>query len=456
METATSHKKLTTAKIQRLEWLTYITWSVIIVLAVFSLVRYERKTTLELVRSEAMAFFNKDVSIRQWGAMHGGVYVPPTETTPPNPYLSHIPDRDIVTKNGKKLTLVNPAYMFRQLSNLFSERYGIRGHITSLNLLRPENLPDQWEEMVLNQFENGVPEVSSVTTLNGKPVFRFMRPLIVVKGCLKCHSDQGYEIGNIRGGVSLTLPIDKYQAVERREIQLIVIVGGILWLLGLIGAFFAFRQIKIGLQVHEELEEELVLKEKRNREILDTVQFGIFIIDCRKQTIDYANPALLSMGGYQYDDLIGKSCHQFVCQAEQGKCPIMDLNLETESRETQLLCADGSTLDIVKTVNLIETTSGPKLIESFADISKLKRNQVLLDAHAARTGEINDLQMSLLAPGTRAEKLAMVCNSLVSNFDLYLCRIWIIGPQDLCNQGGCHVNSADQEQYCRNSASCLH
>ena len=37
----------------------------------------------------------------------GGVYVPVTPESPPNPYLAQIPERDIVTPSGRPLTLRN-------------------------------------------------------------------------------------------------------------------------------------------------------------------------------------------------------------------------------------------------------------------------------------------------------------------------------------------------------------
>ncbi len=60
----------------------------------------------------ARANINKDIGYRKWAASHGGVYVPPTERTPPNPYLK-VPARDVVTTAGTALTLMNPAYMLR-------------------------------------------------------------------------------------------------------------------------------------------------------------------------------------------------------------------------------------------------------------------------------------------------------------------------------------------------------
>jgi chemotaxis family two-component system sensor kinase Cph1 len=88
----------------------------------------------ELAHKEAVDNFNKDPGFWLWATKHGGVYVPVTEETPPSPYLSHIPERDIVTPSGRALTLMNSASMVRQLM----EFYGVRGKLTGLVVMRPQ------------------------------------------------------------------------------------------------------------------------------------------------------------------------------------------------------------------------------------------------------------------------------------------------------------------------------
>ncbi len=78
-----------------------------------------------------------------WGTKHGGINVPITEETPPSPYMDHIPERDIETPSGRKLTLMNPAYTVRQLMDDYSNLYGIKGKIAGLVVLRPGNAPDE-------------------------------------------------------------------------------------------------------------------------------------------------------------------------------------------------------------------------------------------------------------------------------------------------------------------------
>lgn len=135
--------------------------------------------------SEARSLFLKDLLYRKWAAMHGGVYVPVDAMTQPNPYLD-VPDRDVITSSGKKLTLINPAYMIRQVHEL-SDNISIRSHITSLKPIRPTNAPDAWETGALRRFVAGEREYSTIESRSNQPYLRYMGALMVEKPCLVCH-----------------------------------------------------------------------------------------------------------------------------------------------------------------------------------------------------------------------------------------------------------------------------
>lgn len=132
-----------------------------------------RKKVHDIGHGMALASFEEDLLFRRWAARHGGVYVPETAATPANPYLADIPERDITTPSGRRLTLMNPAYMNRQLFEMAREQDGIpHGHITSLNPIRPENAPDQWETKALKALEQGVKEVVEAEQIDGQPHLR--------------------------------------------------------------------------------------------------------------------------------------------------------------------------------------------------------------------------------------------------------------------------------------------
>lgn len=211
---------------------------------------------MELAQKEADAVFNKDLAYRFWATSHGGVYVPVDEKTPPNPFLSHIPDRDITTPSGKKLTLMNPAYILRQTMDQFEALYGIRGHITSLKYFRPETAPDAWEKVQLEKFEHGLKVAKEPAIINGKEFLRYMKPLMVNEGCLKCHRAQGYKIGDIRGGVSVSVPLQPYKELAFATVSKIIAAHLLILAIFLTIFLFLFRHYERQITKRHETERE--------------------------------------------------------------------------------------------------------------------------------------------------------------------------------------------------------
>ncbi|MDD2581252.1 MAG: DUF3365 domain-containing protein [Desulfuromonadaceae bacterium] len=212
--------------------------------------------------AEADALIERDAMYRRWNAYHGGVYVTVTPECPPNPYLSHIPERDILTPSGKQLTLVNPAYMTRQVNELAKEEGAFTGRtrISSLKPIRPENSPDSWEVSALRSFESGSRDASAVVTVDGRPYLQHMSPMITRKPCLKCHAFQGYSVGSVRGGISVSIPLQPMiDASSGQNIGLLA-SHGIIWLLGLGVTGIGARQLSRRARAQKEVEEELYQK----------------------------------------------------------------------------------------------------------------------------------------------------------------------------------------------------
>ncbi|MFI3189893.1 hypothetical protein BCS42_15945 [Crenothrix sp. D3] len=188
---------------------------------------------LSTATAAARTNIDKDVSFRKWATAHGGVYVPPTEATPPNPYLK-VPNRDVVTTTGKILTLMNPAYILRDLQTNFSDNLGSKSHITSLQPLNPNNVADDWETKALQSFEQGDKELLEIKKINNQPYLRLMLPLTVEQGCLTCHAVQGYKLGDIRGGISTSIALTSYLSQEQKQKTELMLSHGLIWLIGLI------------------------------------------------------------------------------------------------------------------------------------------------------------------------------------------------------------------------------
>ncbi|HPS58473.1 MAG TPA: diguanylate cyclase [Spirochaetota bacterium] len=166
-----------------------------------------RRDQDNLVLQVARTNFQQVLLFRAWNSIHGGVYVPVTADTSPNPYLD-TEMREIKVNRDLTLTKINPAFMTRQVSEIAAKREGIRFRITSLNPLRPENRPTPLEKTALEKFEKGIPETGERVTDDGKLYYFYMAELRTEKACLKCHAKQGYREGDIRGGISVIMPYE--------------------------------------------------------------------------------------------------------------------------------------------------------------------------------------------------------------------------------------------------------
>ena len=227
-----------------------LAWSLAVGISLIWNQKLIQQKMIEHAQLQADTIINKDLAYRRWATLHGGVYVRPTEQTPPNPWLNH-PKRDVVTTDGDRLTLMNPAYMTRQLMELFGEQYGVKGHITSLNLKNPINAPDQWEREALERFNQGERLVTQLTILDDQRYLRMILPMVMEQGCLKCHADTGIPVGAIRGGISAAVPLAHHELVAAASLKATRLFHGGIWLLGMClmgGGNSLYRRQKARLQ----------------------------------------------------------------------------------------------------------------------------------------------------------------------------------------------------------------
>lgn len=304
-----------TVKLTHYTWILAIVWTILIALFATWNVYEKKRTTKAMADKEARSHFNKDKATRFWATTHGGVYVITDERTPPNPHLKHISERDIITPSGKKLTLMNPSYMIRQMMEEYTDSYGIKGRITSLKPLRVQNAPDKWERSALMAFERGAEEILTFTNMNGAPYLRLMRPLRTKKSCLKCHGFQGYNVGDVRGGLGVAILMSPYLAFEQGEIKQLVISFSLIWLIGIMGLYLGFQRLKHHFTELLRSEYALHESEEKYRSMMEALEDAIYISSCDLR-IEYMNPAMKKRTDR---DTIGKPCHKIIYGIDE-KC----------------------------------------------------------------------------------------------------------------------------------------
>lgn len=308
------------------------------------------RDTEELALTQANQSFEKDVLYRRWAASHDGVYAPVTPETPPNPHLSYLPERDITTPSGRRLTLINPAYMTRQVYEIAGKTSSVGGHITSLHPIRPENAADAWEADALKAFEKGATKFHEQVTIDGKPYLRFMRPFVTEKACLKCHAAQGYKEGDIRGGISILQPMEDLIAMQAHGIRSAVVLHGGIWLIGMLGLGFGAFTINQRILERGKTEEALKESEEKFRKLVENAPEVIYIQT--GGTFVYLNErALRLFGAESAEALLGRPVMERI-HPDHRKIVRERLRLLTEEKkavpvmEQKYLKMDGSIVEV--------------------------------------------------------------------------------------------------------------
>ncbi len=138
----------------------------------------------------------------------------------------------------------------------------------------------------------------------------------------------------------------------------------------------AYGELAHGIfEVVESKKAEEALRESENylKTMLDSVFTGLVVIDEETHRIVDANKYALEAIRTSRENAIGKVCHRFICPAEKGKCPLTDLGQTIDRSERVLLRADGGKVPILKTVARMTYKSHKYLVESFVDITNLKK-----------------------------------------------------------------------------------
>jgi signal transduction histidine kinase len=169
---------------------------------------------LEGMRQQARTLFGQVVLMRKWVADHGGIFVEQLPWVEPNPYLQG----SEVAAGGRKFIKENPARVTRELSIYAREHGAFWFNITSLKLVNPDNAPDAFEAAALMKFETqGMSEDTTVATIEGREFYRYIAPLYIEAACLECHARHGYKLGDVRGAISVTIPMETAYAQLRQE-----------------------------------------------------------------------------------------------------------------------------------------------------------------------------------------------------------------------------------------------
>ena len=119
----------------------------------------------------------------------------------------------------------------------------------SLRYRNPDNRPDSYEAEQLERFRKKPGETSRLISIKGRETFRYMLPMYAEKSCLECHGayetapafvrqrfprghySYNYQIGEVIGAVSVTIPMSDLYREIGANLELDLAIRGLIFII---------------------------------------------------------------------------------------------------------------------------------------------------------------------------------------------------------------------------------
>ncbi len=122
--------------------------------------------------------------------------------------------------------------------------------------------------------------------------------------CTHCHGQSGVPVGQVLGGIDVSIPLASYYEVAQTSIRNILAFHGAAWVLGVAAVGFISRRARYTATI--------VRSQERVRLLLDSTAEGIYGVDAEGRCV-LVNHAFMRILGYEDTaDLLGRDAHAFV------------------------------------------------------------------------------------------------------------------------------------------------
>ncbi|MCH8193321.1 MAG: response regulator, partial [Planctomycetes bacterium] len=134
----------------------------------------------------------------------------------------------------------------------------------------------------------------------------------------------------------------------------------------------------------------LLESEQRLRTILESIQTGVVIVDCKSHEVVDVNPVAEEILGLSREALAGKACIRFLSKEETAEAPTQPLRQTTDKVESQLIRPDGTVVPVLRSVRTTTLNHREYFINSFTDVTELKEKEKELKAAKEEAERAND------------------------------------------------------------------
>ncbi|MCK5520678.1 MAG: PAS domain-containing protein, partial [Candidatus Marinimicrobia bacterium] len=191
-----------------------------------------------------------------------------------------------------------------------------------------------------------------------------MRPFTVDEPCMQCHAKQGYKVGDIRGGIAITVPLNNYLERIKRNTNQLLLLFLFIWLSGT--SIIALMGKTINKTIYK-----LSRSKEQMTSILDTMDssgFGLYIVD-ENNRIRHINSTMTKWFGYSVDQI----CYQNKSGEENpcSKCYLTDIIKDGKTIQYERSTGDRKFEVIATPITLYDGT--PAKMEILTDVTRQKQ-----------------------------------------------------------------------------------
>lgn len=222
------------------------------------------------------------------------------------------------------------------------------------------------------------------------------------------------------------------------------------------------HQIELEMQ-NEELrraQQEVEASRAKYFELYDLAPVGYVSLD-EKGRVALANLTAAGLLGVTREALVGQPLTRFILREDQDIFYRHQKQLREmealQSCELRMLRPDAEPFWARLEATVTKEEDGSRLCRTvMGDITERKEADREREGVRSHLEAVNLLRQSLLAPAPLDQKLASIADCIVRTFDAEFCRIWLLGPGDLCERGCLHAAVTEGPHACRNRDRCLH
>ncbi|MHB1024280.1 MAG: c-type heme family protein [Desulfobacteria bacterium] len=205
-----------------------------------------REDRRQLAISQADVLSRTIFATRRWAMENDSASFPAAETPRSVIERSSRSTRATGDDKGDNLVKINHVSMMRFMEKILGTE-GFHVHIVGRDASYPRTLPESdWERVSLDKLVKGSGKEFALEETAGNRVFRYMEPLKINAGCIHCHGQRGYNVGEVRNAISIAFPYAPFERSARRSERREIIVHLLSLAVALGVLFFLGRRI-VGL-----------------------------------------------------------------------------------------------------------------------------------------------------------------------------------------------------------------